>query len=494
MVDLFIIMNFNTHLTVTDFLKYASYATKYLSQVYRFQIIVLAIFSIPLFYGFIKLIFDRQKLKSSRLHIFYSCIIIGVLILSYFLSDKNDRYVHAWMYRNFIDHHLMISSEAKNYSQEFIDHLDYSETKICVDKIPEKRKFIILMVESLSSYQSEYFSGIKNWTPNLDSIAKGNLSFHDFYANGFTTEDGEISLLLGQLPIYPPYSHSSSGGTSFDGYFHSEESLPVILNGMEYSTEFLTSADLSFSDTGEWARSIGFDYVEGHEHPYYTKWERYHFEAAPDEALYNRVISRVETNEKNDYFIFVKTTTTHHPFINPENGRQSEEETFRYADMKIKYLYDQLERKNFFVDGTLIIVGDHHAMVPLKSEEVNVFGENRAYAKVPLVIIDGNQSAKEVHEQYQQIDVYNYIKSQVSDRQCYSDWIGDIHGLKPAKYIAHRRGDNRNLISVFQKESECLVALDGDETKLISDKEHDIIISNHVLDKINFTRIKNLRK
>lgn len=491
--DIFVIMNFNTHLAVTDVLKYSSYATQYLSQVYKIKILVLGLFFLPLLYFSIRLIFSRQKVDSTWLHILFNCLIFGGFILFCFSSGKNDRYVHRWMYSNFIDYNIMISSEANTYSQGFMERIDYSEKKVCDDKIPVKRNYIILMVESLSSYQSQYFSDIKSWTPHLDKIAKENLSFHNFFANGFTTEDGEISLLLGQLPIYPPYSHSSSGGTSFDGFFDAKNSLPYILNDMEYSTEFLTSADLSFSDTGEWARSIGFDYIEGHEHEYYDSWERYHFEAAPDEALYNRVVSRVETNEEKDYFIFVKTTSTHHPFINPKNGKQSEEETFRYADKQIKNLYDSLRNMNFFENGTLIIVGDHHAMIPLKPSEIYTFGPSQAPARVPLIIV-GNEPAAEVHIPYQQIDVYNYIRSDISNIKCYSDWLGDIHSLNPAKYIAHRRGDNRRVISIFQDEIDYSVELNGDHTRIISDKKIPEQLSKYLIDKINFTRIKHQQK
>jgi len=343
------------------------------------------------------------------------------------------------------------------------------------------------MVESLSSYQSDYFSGVRNWTPNLDKIAQKNIAFTRFYANGFTTEDAEVALLTGQHPIYAPSSYSNGGETSFSGFYNPTDSLPRKLEHHGYETEFLTSADLSFSNTGVWAKSIGFNYVEGHKHNSYNSWERFNFKAAPDEALYQRLLARVNFNKDRNYFLFAKTVSTHHPFVNPVNKNRSEEEAFRYADQQIDLLYKKLIENYFFDDGMLIIVGDHHAMVPLKKEEADILGEFRAAARVPLIIV-GEGYATPTKSSYQQVDVFNSIKGLVSGESCNTDWVGDIFVEKPASYIAHRRGDNRNIISVFTDKADYLVSLNGDETAIDNSHDHPPV-AKQVLDKINAIRI-----
>ncbi len=150
------------------------------------------------------------------------------------------------------------------------------------------------MVESLASYQSSFFSGIKDWTPNIDKIAKNNISLSNFYANGFVTEDAEVAIITGQLPIYAPNAYSTGGGVSFDGFYNIEESLPNILKKYNYNNEFITSSDLLFSNTGNWAKSNGFNYIEGSDHKDYEGKPRYHFAAAADEYLYERVIKRIK--------------------------------------------------------------------------------------------------------------------------------------------------------------------------------------------------------
>jgi lipoteichoic acid synthase len=162
-----------------------------------------------------------------------------------------------------------IRSEGSPYSQDFIQNISYSDSQRCIGHTPKPHNIILLMVESLSSYQSKLFSDIGNWTPHLDAIARDNIYFKNFYANGFTTEDGQIALLTGLPPNYAPSSYSDGGRTFFRGYYGFSNSLPNILKGQGYTTEFLTNGNLEYSNIGEWAESIAFDYIEGHDHPYY---------------------------------------------------------------------------------------------------------------------------------------------------------------------------------------------------------------------------------
>jgi phosphoglycerol transferase MdoB-like AlkP superfamily enzyme len=341
---------------------------------------------------------------------------------------------------------------------------------ICRQSVSQKPDIIILMMESLSNYQSRLFSGINNWMPVLDSIAEKNMYFTHFVANGFTTEDGEISLLKGQVPITPPNTFTTGGGTAFAGFYGEDNSLPLYLSQNGYSTSFLTSSDLKFSNTGNWAKSLGFEYVEGSKHPYYDQWPRYQFNAAPDDALYQRIIQHLdEKTSKAKRFIFVKTVSTHHPYLDPVSGSHSEEKTFRYADQALGRLYAALEKRDFFRNGLLVIVGDHHSMVPLRSSEIQKFGMLDAQSKIPLIIV-GKDKAKPVSERYQQIDIHNSLKSLVLGQSCTSQWIGDVLAKIPPKYIIHRRGDNRAAVNVYSDRLGATeIFLDGDTTYAVGD-------------------------
>jgi hypothetical protein len=145
----------------------------------------------------------------------------------------------------------------------------------------------------------------------------------------------------------------------------------------------------------------------------------------------------------------------------------------------------------FFKKGLLIIVGDHHSMTPLKKAEAELYGQFKASAKVPLVIADGKHVATLENHQYQQIDIFNSLQGLVRGEQCSSDWNGVLLGESkiPPNYISHRRGDNRDMVSVFAENDEFLLKLDGDNTRLIGKQPADQAARQLLVDKINALRI-----
>jgi hypothetical protein len=491
-IDYVVIINFNTHLVIGDAFKYADYSYKYIQQIFGLNDIGISLIILVILIPVAILAFSKYKISNTRYRKLPLIIIAGLPFSSNFADHQ--KYAHSWIYQNVIDYNLTVLSESSAYTDHFLTAFSFDEESHCLAENARHKNIIIVMVESLSAYQSQYFSGINNWTPNLDKIASHNQAFKNFYANGFITEDGEIALLTGLNPIYPPSSYSDDGGTSFHSFFNIKESLPNRLKKDGYRSEFLTTADLEFGNTGNWAKSIGFDYIEGHDHPDYDQWERFHFQAAPDEALYLRALDRIKQNSGQSFFMFIKTVSSHHPYINPENKHKSESEAIMYTDKQIGRFYQQLQATGFFANGLLVIVGDHHSMTPLKKAEVDMFGQYRAAAKVPLVIVDGDSSKIE-NNQYQQIDIFNSLQGMVSGKQCYSDWNGILlgeHKMSP-KYIVHRRGDNRDIISIFSENEDFPVKLDGDDTHLTGNEPAELSIRQMLTDKVNALRIARVR-
>lgn len=488
-IDYAIISQFNTHLSLGDAIKYTAYAHKYIQQVYNlsgFSVWLMGFLILVLIMLLIGKKYPAIQIKQYKFPVF----IIVALPLAGNLSDKQ-KYAHSWIYKNVVDYNLTIFSESAAYSPAFIKQFTFQETPHCAAIPAEKPNIIILMVESLSAYHSRFFSGINNWTPQLDSIASQNLAYTDFYANGFITEDGEIALLTGLQPIYPPSSYSDDGGTSFHSFFNIQASLPNLLKMQQYHSEFLTTADLEFGNTGNWAKSIGFDYVEGHEQADYDQWERFHFQAAPDEALYQRALKRIAANQQQKLLLFIKTVSSHHPYVNPENKHQSESEVIMYTDKQLGRFYQALTERGFFDNGLLIIVGDHHSMTPLRKAEVDLYGHFKASAKVPLVVVGSRQAATTDNLPYQQIDVFNTLKGLIAGEQCHTDWQGVLWGEQqtPPQFIAHRRGDNRDMVSVFSADDEYLIKLDGDNTRLANSTSTNADSDKMIIDKINALRI-----
>ncbi len=496
--DLIAIMNFSVRLTLEDVLKYGPYSFKYLNQMYTWHVswkkfaINIAISSLFLYLTIYFFLFDFKN--NYFIHILISTLFfLSMTIYSLLLRPEGS--VYAWLYENVFLYNINLISRNRQYSDFFIKNNMYQEKEecgnICNNDLNGKN-IIILMVESLSNYQSLFFSGINNWTPNIDKIALNNISYKNFYANGYTTEDAEVSILTGIIPIKISSNRSPIGNESFAGFYSIAESLPNIFATKQFTTEFITSSDLEFSNTRNWAKSIGFDYIEGHEHSYYNNFKRLHFKAAPDRALYNRVIDRVQ-EQKGKYFIFVKTVSSHVPFIHPETNERSEEKVIRYVDQQINFFYDELKKINFFSSGILIIVGDHHAMTILRKAEIDMYGLNRAPAKVPMIIIDGKNKYIDKNL-YQQTDIFKSITGCISTSFCLSGWNGNFFDKKTSRYIIHKRGDDRGIINIISDNEEYIFTMNGDDSNVIGGNSLDTETREMILKNINSIRIRNTEK
>lgn len=477
LADIYILINFATHLVFNDIVKYLSYAPQYIEHLYTLDTLILSCI-------FLTLIICMNFLikRNEPSHVMYPIFILTFFIINQFAPSN--RFIHSWLNKDYLTYNYEVLDQSREYSKQLKNALRDNESFMCENSLSQTPNIIILMVESLASYQSKFFSNIQDWTPQLDKIAQQNISYKNFFANGFVTEDAEIAMLTGELPIYSPNAFSDGGGVSFDGFYNLKNTLPKLLKQYSYNSEFITSSDLEFSNTGNWAKSIGFEYIEGSEQADYEGKQRFHFGAAADEFLYKRVFKRLE-KQSSKHLLFIKTVSSHAPFINPRNGNKSEEEAIRYMDEQIGHFYKNLQKTDFFNNGILFIVGDHHPAIFLKEEELTTYGNLKASSIVPLVIAYKNKQHT-VNKNFDQIDVFTTLKNLVSKRQCYSSIHNDLLSITNNIDISlHRRGDERGIISIFTQNENFNVKLLGDDTHALSNNEHQNIVQ-----KINYSRIQ----
>jgi lipoteichoic acid synthase len=482
MSDIVIDRQFSQRLAWLDVIKYYDYALTYMLA---FDATVLAAMLVGLlvFLALAYLIFST--VRRAQLNLKYTALLLVVIMLASTLSwqGRNVEYVHYRSYQNFISHNDVLASEAIAYSDEYTATVIDPSENICVTNPVLSGPVIVYMVESLSSYQSELFGGVNNWTPRLDEIARNNAALTNFYASGFTTEDGALSLLTAQKALYPPNSYSNGGGSAFTGHWTPDRSLARVFKDMGYESIFLTTSDLAFSSTGDWMSAIGFQTVLGSNDPFYDGMERFHFGAAADAALVDNILQVVDTAQA-PLFIFAKTVTSHHPHIHPETGERSVEAVMRYADAQIGALYDGLNAQDFFEAGHLVIVGDHRAMLAITRGEVENFGLDKAYTQVPAVVVSRQivPEAVNITTAYGQTDLSNTLMGLFGGETCHNTFQGVIWGdaARPADYVMHRRGDQRNQISVFSQGRLGVVTLGGDNTSFsgrdFTPEEQDSIV------------------
>ncbi|MEZ5497710.1 MAG: LTA synthase family protein [Gammaproteobacteria bacterium] len=450
------------------------------------SVLILLISSLSIFL----FVFKHQPLTFKNKDKVFSGMIFLTLLGMIFFVKRID-YINDVTIRNIVDINLKTSS-AVNYSLKIENESLKKNNKFnaltCSQNNNVSRPNIILVVwESLSMYQSKLFSGLNDWTPNLDHLAQENRYYTNFFANNFTSLEGRLALLTGEKTFRDIAAMTVDRGRV--GYLNLERNVPIIFNDNEYHTAFLDGASLKFTNTGEFMRNLGFDYVEGQSYKGYKGFPRFGFRSVADNVLFNRVIDYIKTLDKN-YFITVITVSTHAPYIDPVTREKSIEKTTRFADKSLYEFYLKLEQENFFEDGILVITSDHRSMTPVSKQELEKFGRE-AVSRIPLVVVDRKAISNQISEQYlQQSDFLNSFEYLISEQHCMRNGEGNIFSTpaKSSECIYHSRGDFRDEIDVYcddGKES-AVIKLDGDNTKKISGKLKN---ESEIIDYINASRI-----
>ncbi|MBV7452905.1 LTA synthase family protein [Acidovorax sp. sif1233] len=328
------------------------------------------------------------------------------------------------------------------------------------------RPVILLVVESLSLYHSKKFSGIEDYTPELDTIASKYGHLESFYANGFSTDGGLIALLTGYAPI--PNINRYHSIDIYQGYDSPKQDMLGPLQAAGIPTSYFSTSDLGFIGMGDWLKKLQFSYIEGPEHPFYNSMPRGSFNDPGDEALYQRYLQWFDHERApGPFFSVIQTITTHPPFVIPGSSQHGEEAAVRYADRALGHFVRQLEKRGFLDQGILIIMGDHRSMTIQRPGEARTIGP-AAHARVPAVIAGvGYRGIGSIAGQWQQADLVPSVLSTLGMRSCTSDFQGRfVEPRQQPRYIFHAQGMERDrvLIKVKDEPDLLFVQLDGDRT------------------------------
>jgi len=494
-IDLLVIFLYNMRLVVEDFFKYGREAggvvtiARHLMETWEGvgALAVLAVVTASM------VAFLRSSLRPGR-RASGTVILAGLALIAVGLIPTRRVFAHSWAFRNFfainLDRALLAS-----YSDEFAEALqgrmkDLRDGEVCSPRPVSRPNVLMVVLEGFSMYQSRFFSGLADLTPNLDRIAGNHTAFTRFWANGFTTENGLIALLGGEVPVPGPGQVVFGGGFAFDGFSDLPRSLPGLFDAQGYHTAFLTTGDLSFSGKERWLRALGFQESIGHDDPFYDGWPRLHFNAAPDSALYLRALRWLEEYPGDrPFFLVVETVSSHHPFIEPGTRKKSEEAVFRYADRQLGHFYDALVESGTLESALLIVASDHRTMTPVRPAEMERFGDE-ARALVPFVIADPEHpGARRIDQHFQQVDLATSVQAMLSGRSCPTLVRGDLLSVPPTPptCVLHARGEDRGRVDVACGGDAAAIRLRGDRTRV---EAGWVPYQDLLVDQINFERLE----
>ncbi|MBX3615729.1 MAG: sulfatase-like hydrolase/transferase [Nitrosomonas sp.] len=483
-IDLIVLQQFLVRFTWHEFLKFVSEFSaimdfsRQLIVSFWSALIAAMVISIILWVLGRYLILDNATTRSP---VFLAFVAFGLFGTEYLKPTE----FHGPYLQNSIEAFFSSQTRHRPYSDDFANKIlaEPEEESRCYEGVGARPDLILLIVESLSMYHSKLFSGLRDWTPQFDSVSQNGRWFSNFYANAINTEQGLVALLTGEPAIARGTGNAST--PLFEQFQSSKHTVPHLLNDLDYYTAFLTTGNLGFLGKGDWLKKIGFNLIEGHDAAYYDGMKRFHFDAAPDQALYDRALIELQTHHrKKPVFLTLETVSTHHPFIDPESAAQSEELVFRYADRALGVFVENLKSIGFFDNGYLMIVSDHRAMVPASQDEMVRFGD-RAYARIPFSIIGYGLNNEEVVDPFSQIDLLPSLHHWLSqDRHCVNANQGIF--LPKTKHqpacIFTRRSYALDDVFIHCGDEDYIIRLDGDRSHYVGAKPpHDLLGSIHRL-------------
>ena len=266
---------------------------------------------------------------------------------------------------------------------------------------------VLLIVESLSSINSQRTSGELDLLPGFDQLSRQGVLFTNFFANHSASEGGIISLLGG----FPPLHYPTASPLMFDE-FARQASVLGSYRRHGYVTEFLTNADLGFIGLDRYLEGLGLDLARGRDEvPTFAGADRFVQDAPSDRYLYREALERVKARmaDKEPWILVIATVSTHLPYTHPEGGEDTARAVWDWSMQRLLEFHQGLEALGFYDDGLLLVTGDHRQMRPLTRVELRRYGDS-AKARIPLLVLGDHVRPGRIDQRwFQQADLLRYL-------------------------------------------------------------------------------------
>ena len=373
---------------------------------------------------------------------------------------------------------------SKNDNQNIAD---FDLTYQCQDGLNSQQNIIIILIESLSSYMSHYFSNGKaeNWTPNLDKLAHKYIPFTNYRTTNPDTAQALFSILTGFPAIHYYAEQSLYREPKF--YY---QNMAKIFRHHGYHTAFFTSASLVYSKDII-LEKINFDETSISTDPFYNGKKRFVFNSVSDDILYNHAQEWIESyNKQKPYLLLLETTTSHNPFIDPVSGEESLEKTIRYADKALGNFIKSLEQQHLLDNTLVVITSDHRVMQPLDKTQIQIF-KDKAEASIPFVIIGSPLKNKQIIEA-SHIDLLPSLAYLTTQQACFHPYQHNIFSSQTARTSC-------TMFQSFIEPETVLVECQGKRAKLCLNSQNNFICdgslpedtTKNLLSFINWIRDNN---
>lgn len=275
------------------------------------------------------------------------------------------------------------------------------------------QNLLIIQVESLENFVINQKVNGQEITPNLNKLLANSLYFSNFYEQVYNGTSVDADLMT-NTSVYPV----RTGATFFRFPNNTYNSLPKILQGVGYSTLAIHPDKGSYWNWVPALTAIGFEKTMDETH--FNTDEK--IGLGISDGSYFKQVAPIIANEKQPFYNFMVTLTSHNPFDLPDQYRKlvlSKDlnmtklggyfQSVNYTDEQIGNFLGTLDKSGVLANTVVVIYGDHTGVHKYYNDEVKQVQPQENWwlddrKRIPLIIYHKGMKGRDIGITGGQID------------------------------------------------------------------------------------------
>lgn len=286
-------------------------------------------------------------------------------------------------------------SEIKNWYDQKNENLPDNEYK----GIYKDKNLLVIQVESLESFVIGQTINGKEITPNLNKLVKNSLYFPNIkeQVNEGTSSDSDLMVNTSVYPL-------RQGSTFFSRPGNTYNSMPLLLQEKGYSTIGIHPDKGPFWNWMQGLKGIGFEKLVDY---YSFNIDEVIGLGLSDGSYFKQIVPMLK-EQKQPFYSFMVTLTSHGPFDLPEKYRELNLpkelgdnhlggyfESVHYTDKQLGIFLETLDKEGLLDNTVIAITGDHTGVHKYYNDKIKKLSTQEDWWTevtwdVPLIIYNKN--------------------------------------------------------------------------------------------------------
>lgn len=276
------------------------------------------------------------------------------------------------------------------------------------------KNLIVLQVESLENFVIGKRVNGQEITPNLNKLLTNSMYFSNYYEQVWNGTSSDADLMT-NTSVYPV----RQGSTFFRFPGNTYNSLPKILESHGYNTLAIHPDKGGYWNWRQALTAIGFQKTI--DESYFQMDER--IGLGISDRSYLRQVGSVIKAEKQPFYTFLVTLTSHAPFDLPTQYRDLKLDpvldesklggyfqSIHYTDQQIGAFIDKLDKDGLLDNTVIALYGDHTGVHKFYDDEIKQLKNPESWwleghLQIPLIIYSKGMTGEKIKTTGGQIDI-----------------------------------------------------------------------------------------